>query len=293
MTLHQPQCIWKLDAELAEGPVWIADEAALYFVDIKGKRIHRCAEDGSQARSWQLEQQVGFALPLKGDDFICGLPGKLMRFSPLSGSVTLLHELEQNLPGNRLNDAFVDHQGSLWFGSMDDGEKAASGCLYRLNAEGILQHKDSDYVITNGPAMSPCGQIFYHTDTLQKKIYAFDVASDGALSGKRLFKAMTGVGHPDGTTVDALGYLWIAIFGGARIERYSPSGQLVETIHFPCSNITKVAFGGADLCTAFVTTAWKNLSPEARQQQALAGGIFSFRTDVPGQKQYQFSNGNA
>jgi D-xylonolactonase len=46
--------------------------------------------------------------------------------------------------------------------------------------------------------------------------------------------------------------------------------------------VTKVAFGGADYCTAFVTTAWKGLSATERSAQPTAGDLFSFRTDVPG-----------
>jgi D-xylonolactonase len=175
MNITQPECIWPLAATLGEGPVWHAEDNALYFVDIKQRAIHRCEEDGSRRQSWTVPEEVGFALPIHGGGFVCGLPGRLMRFSFDSGELTPLLELEADLPGNRLNDGYVDRHGCLWFGSMDNAEMAPSGSLYRLCEDQALERKDSGYVITNGPCVSPDGRTFYHTDTLEKTVYAFDV----------------------------------------------------------------------------------------------------------------------
>ena len=288
MNIMQPECIWKLDATLGEGPVWHARDEALYFVDIKQRAIHRCAEDGSHRRSWTMPAEIGFALPMADGDFVCGLPGRLMRFSCYSGQLTQLAELEADLPGNRLNDGYVDRNGSLWFGSMDNAEAAPSGSLFRIGAGHPLQHKDGGYVITNGPCTSPDGRTFYHTDTLEKLVYAFDLDQQGGLSNKRVLLRIEGDGYPDGTAVDADGALWIALFGGSRVERYSASGDFLDSVNMPCSNITKVAFGGPDLRTAFVTTARKGLTEAQLREQPLAGGLFSFRVASPGQPQHPF-----
>ncbi|CAN7705782.1 SMP-30/gluconolactonase/LRE family protein [Pseudoduganella sp. LjRoot289] len=288
----QAQCIWELGAHLGEGPFWHAAEAALYLVDIKSHRLHRCAEDGSARQSWDMPEAIGFALPMHGGgpngDLVCGLPGKLLRFTPATGEFKPLLELEADLPGNRLNDGYVDSHGALWFGSMDNGESEPTGSLYRINGSGALQRKDSGIVITNGPCHSPDGSTFYHTDTLGKTVYAYDAEPDGTLSNKRVFVHTAAPGHPDGSVVDADGCVWVAMFRGARVDRYSPAGELLASIAFPCSNITKVAFGGADLRTAFVSTAWKGLSDEERAAQPQAGGVFSFRVETPGQPQYQY-----
>jgi D-xylonolactonase len=288
MNLYQPECIWPLGATLAEGPVWHAEDKALYFVDIKQRAIHRCSEQGSRRQSWTLPDEVGFALPMHGGDFICGLPGRLERFSFETGALTMIQELEADLPGNRLNDGYVDRHGNLWFGSMDNAEVAPSGSLFRLSGSEGLQHKDGGYVITNGPCVSPDGRTFYHTDTLEKVIYAFDLDEQGSLSNKREFVRIAGSGYPDGTAVDADGALWVGLFAGARIERYAASGELLDTIAMPCSNITKVTFGGEDLRTVFVTTARKGLTAEELSREPLAGGIFSFRVASPGQLQHLY-----
>ena len=273
--------------------MWLEREQALYFVDIKGRKLHRCAADGSHRTSWDAPRQPGFVVPLQDSGLVCGMQDGLYRFDPAAGEFDHLGEVEPGVTGNRLNDGYVDAAGRLWFGSMHDGETDPSGALYRIDHHGaVVARLDDDYVITNGPAMSPDGLTLYHTDTLKKEVYQFDVGPHGALSGKRLFVRIAGSGHPDGMAVDAEGHVWVALFGGARIERYSPAGELVQTVPFPCANITKLTFGGADLCTAFVTTAWKGLSLEARTQQPLAGGLFSFRSPVPGLPQYQFSSGS-
>ena len=109
------------------------------------------------------------------------------------------------------------------------------------------------------------------------------------MQNKRLFASFHGKGgHPDGMAVDADGFVWIALFGGWRIDRFAPDGELVASIRFPCSNITKLAFGGDDLRTAYVTTARKGLSPEELERQPLAGALFTFRSDTPGLAQHAF-----
>jgi len=61
---------------------------------------------------------------------------------------------------------------------MHDGEEAKSGSLYRMDAEGVAR-MDKGVCITNGPCVSPDGKTFYHTDTLEKTIWAYDLAEDG------------------------------------------------------------------------------------------------------------------
>jgi len=277
-----PVCLWPLGAELGEGPVWNPVSRTVHFVDIKRRHIHRFSAATGETHTWSVAGQPGFLAPLTERFFVCGMQDGLYRFDTETGHCHRLIEVEPQLPGNRINDGFVDQHGRLWFGTMDDGEASASGSLYQLGDDGRLLLRDGGYVITNGPALSPEARTLYHADTVQRLVYAFDVGQDGALSGRRIFVRLSGQGYPDGMAVDADGHLWIAVFGGARIERRSPDGLLVDVIRFPCDNITKLAFGGDDLRTVYATTAWKGLSRREREQQPLAGGLFSFRAPVRG-----------
>ena len=283
MTHLEPACIWDVGAHLGEGALWHAPTRSVWFVDIKDRRIHRCDADGGNRRSWDAPGQPGFIVPAASGGMVCALEDGLYRFDPASGAFTPMRRVEHDLPGNRFNDGHVDAGGNLWFGSMDDGQAEATGALYRLGADGVLRRPDDGYVITNGPAISPDGRTLYHTDTPLRRVYAFDLRDDGSLANKRVFLQLPEGSRPDGMAVDNAGDLWIALFGGGRIERYTANGRLAGRVRFPCTNITKLAFGGDDLRTAYVTTAWKGLSPEGRAAQPLAGGLFAFRVDTPGQ----------
>jgi D-xylonolactonase len=286
---HLPVCLWPAGAELGEGPLWHGASGSVYFVDIRARQVHCCAADGSQRRSWTAPGQPSFIVPVAEGGFACALDDGLYRFSATTGEFSPLRSVEADLPGNRFNDGHVDAQGCLWFGSMDAGESKPTGSLYRIDSYGNLTNADSGYVITNGPAISPDGKTLYHTDTLEKTVFAFDLLPDGSLGGKRPFVKILGSGYPDGMAVDADGNVWIALFGGWRIERYSPEGKRIGHMGFPCSNITKLAFGGENLRTAYVTTAWKGLTPGQRAHEPLAGGLFKFLTDTPGMAQHEFS----
>lgn len=280
--MSEVECVWPVGAILGEGPVWSAAERAVWFVDIKSPAIHRFDTVTGERRSWPAPARCGFVLPLRTGGFVAGLKTGLHRFNPETGNFSLMHVVEPHAPNNRLNDGFVDAEGFLWFGSMDDNEEEPSGALYQLHHDGCVR-RDPGYVVSNGPAASPDGLTLYHTDTLAGIIYAFDRSRNGVLSSKRVFvRFAPGEGYPDGPIVDAEGCLWTGVFGGWGMRRYSPRGELLQTLKLPCSAVTKAAFGGDDLRTLYITTAHVALNAEERKQQPLAGGLFSARIEVPG-----------
>ncbi len=279
---HEPVCVWNVSAELGEGPLWLADEQVLWFVDIRQNQLHRFDPGTLGHTSIPTGENPSFIVRDADKHFIVGLRAGLHHFDPETRAFALLHEVEPDHPGNRLNDGAVDRKGRLWFGSMDNSETAATGSLYRLDADGPVA-VDRGYFVTNGPAFSPDGKVLYHTDSAKRTIYAFDMAEDSTLSNKRVFVTIEdGAGYPDGPVVDSEGCLWTGLYAGWAARRYTPRGELLATVSFPCANVTKLAFGGPDLRTAYATTAWKGLDARAREAQPLAGALFSFETDVPG-----------
>lgn len=285
----QPDCVWPVAAELGEGPAWSASAGCLWFVDIKGRQLHRHVPGQAGGRSFAMPDQPGFALPAAGGELLVGMPGALHRFDPSSGSLARLLALEADRPGNRLNDAFVDPRGRLWFGSMDDAETSPSGALYAWEHGRLRQHDDG-ICITNGPATSPDGRTLYHTDTLARRVHAFELSDEGETRDKRLLLQFDAShGWPDGTSVDADGCLWVAFFAGWAVRRYSPEGRLLATVRLPCANVTKLAFGGPGLRTAYLTTARKGLDAQQLAAQPLAGGLFAFEAPVAGLAPTEFT----
>ena len=285
--MREPKLVGEVVCELGEGPVWRAEDQALWWVDILAPRVHRLVPSTGEHRQWPAPERIGFIEPVAGGGWIAGLKSGLHSFDQATGSFERLHTIEDPVLDNRLNDAFVDAKGRLWFGSMHDGRTRKSGALYSLDARGVVRHDDG-YVITNGPAMSPDGRVFYHTDTRAGAIYTFDLSADGVLTGRRTFARIDPAdGAPDGATVDAEGCVWTALWGGWGVRRYSPAGEVVGFVRLPVANVTKIAFGGDDLSVAYVTTAWSDLTPAERAEQPLAGRLFQFDSRTRGLPQYE------
>lgn len=274
--------VLSLGATLGEGPIWVAHDAALWFVDIKAPSIHRFDPALEAVRSWTAPAQIGWILPDSNGRFLVGLQTGIHRFDPVDGDFSLVHAPELHLPGNRLNDATVHPDGALWFGSMDDSETAISGVFYRMDRSGCVASGLDAVSITNGPAVSRNGDILYHVDTIGRTIWRSVIDGSGVNDTRVFAQIEEGAGYPDGPTIDAEGCLWIGLFGGWGVRRYDPAGKLMASVAFPVANVTKVAFGGDGLATAYATTAAKGLSLAERRAQPLAGDLFAFDPGVCG-----------
>ena len=156
------------------------------------------------------------------------------------------------------------------------------GALYSWDrAQGLAPHDDG-FGVTNGPCFSPDARTFYLTDSFARTVFAYD-HHEGRLSNRRVFVELEdGAGFPDGTTIDAEGGLWIGLWDGWAVRRYAPDGTRTHEVRMPVGNVTKIAFGGADLRTAYATSACGGLDAEALAAQPLAGGLFAFAAPVTG-----------
>jgi sugar lactone lactonase YvrE len=276
------ECLADVHAVLGEGPVWVPSDEALYWVDIKGRKIFRLSNDGDLSQ-WPTPFRVGSLAPRAKGGFIAGTDQGIAEIDLRSGKLQIIANPEENLPENRFNDGKVDRQGRFWAGTMDDMETAATGTLYRIDPDLRWTVIDTGYGITNGPAFSPDGRIMYHSDTARQVTYAFDLDEDGSASNRRTFLQFgPGDGHPDGMTVDAQGSLWIAFWGGWCLRRFSPEGERLETVRLPVSQPTSCTFGGPALDQLYVTSASIGLDESALRMQPNAGGLFMVRPGVQG-----------
>jgi sugar lactone lactonase YvrE len=282
-------CVADVHAILGEGPVWVERDAALYWVDIKASTIFRLTDDGELSR-WRTPFRVGSLVPRASGGFLAGTDQGIAEFDLAAGRMQLLFNPEEALPHNRFNDGKVDREGRFWAGTMDDRERGSAGTLYRIDPNLDCTAIDTDYGITNGPAFSPDGRLMYHSDTLRKVTYEFDLDDRGNASDRRAFLHFgEGDGHPDGMTVDADGCLWIAFWGGWCVRRYSPTGELLQTIEVPVEQPSSCAFGGPDLDRLYVTSATKSLDDDALAMQPNAGGLFMLIPGVRGIAELPFA----
>lgn len=278
-------------ALLGESPFWHSTEQRLYWVDIEGRKIHRTDPATGADEVMELDEQVGCIAPRAGGGLVAALENGCALIdawgaAPRPFGAAVLADK----PDQRFNDGRVDATGRLWVGSLTSDKAHPAAALYRLDPDGSLTEIFGGLTTSNGAAFSPDGRIFYHADTPTHAIRAYDVDQrTGTLGNGRIFHQFeTGKGRPDGAAVDAEGCYWSALWDGWRVVRFSPAGELIQTIDLPVQRPTMVAFGGDDLKTAFVTSAGKNLTDAERAEQPHAGGVFSFRVDVPGLAQSLF-----
>ena len=183
-----------------------------------------------------------------------------------------------------MNDGACDPQGRFWAGTMADDHHAGGGALYRLDQHGRTELMLSDLTISNGLGWSPDGSTMYLVDSGPRVVYAFAFDRDhGTISDRRVLVTVAEeVGAPDGMTVDAAGDLWVAIYGGGRVHRYSPDGVLRQAITVPAKQTTCCGFAGPGLNRLYVTTATENWSDEQRRAEPAAGLVYRFDTDATG-----------
>ncbi len=281
--------VWDLGAQLGEGPAWFADEAALRFVDIKLGKLHRYDPATGAQETFDIGGMPSFVLPADGGQIVVGSGNQLLPVSKQGQIGTPLAEIP--MPAhNRTNDATVDALGRLWFGTMDDEEQQPTGALYCL-ANGQLQRMGGEAVVTNGPAITPDGRTLYHVDSGARTIWRFTIGKGPRILAREVFLQLTEAdGHPDGIVLDSEQCLWVALWDGWGLRRYHPNGKLLLTINLPCARVTKLAFGGSDLKTAYVTTARTGLSREELAAQPLAGGLFAFEAPIAGLALPHFSS---
>jgi sugar lactone lactonase YvrE len=256
---------------LGEGPLWSVRRGALFWVDILAPALRSLDLGNGVVSTWDMPEKIGWAIECANHDgFMIGLKSGFARLDIETMQIERIGHPEPDLPHNRLNDAKVDQAGRIWAGTMDDREVAASGALYRLDPALNWTRHDEGYGVTNGPTFSPNGATVYHTNTLDRTVFAFDLTDEGALTNKRVFlRFENSWGYPDGMCTDADGGIWIAHWGGSRVSRFSPDGRLDRSIALPASQITSCAFGGATLDRMFVTSAAVGVEGEP-----LAGALF-------------------
>lgn len=240
------------EATLGEGPTWDPATGRLLWIDILGSRVHTYDPATGRRTIRTTDQHVGAVKPRAGGGLVLNLRDGVALLDP-DDTFRWLHR--EPVPGRRANDAAVAPDGSLWAGTMRYDEAAGGGTLARVTADGTATTLLADVTVSNGTGWSPDGRHVYYIDTPTNRVDVFDY--DGELPSNRrpLVTIEEGAGYPDGLTVDADGCVWVALWDGGAVRRYTPTGELDRVITLPTPRTTACAFGGVDLTDLYVTTA--------------------------------------
>ncbi len=267
-------------ATIGESPTWVADERALYWIDVKAPALHRYCPDDEAVRSWPMTSDIGgFALTGDGGAVVALRQG-LFRLDLNSGALHLLVPPPFDPALFRFNEGACDAKGRFWIGVMFDplkgSEPAQLGRLHSFTFGEGLRDEPDVAELHNGMAWSGDGETFFLSHSNTGEIIAFDYeANGGTISNRRVFATVTAeCGIPDGAAIDTQGGYWSALHGGGKLRRFRPDGSIDRDIDLPISQPTMPAFVGEDLATLYVTSASDQLSAEAKAREPHAGGLF-------------------
>ncbi|HEU0241520.1 MAG TPA: SMP-30/gluconolactonase/LRE family protein [Micromonosporaceae bacterium] len=267
----------------AEGPAWHPSWGGLRWVDMfAGDMLALDAASGRVTRT-HLDTVAAAIRARSGGGMVAGITRGFALIDP-DGGMRRLGNLWP--PGPlRMNEGACDPHGRFYCGSMSQTPGAAM--LYRLDTDLRVSVVETGITISNGLAWSPDGGCAYYIDTPTGRVDVFDYDETTGLTGRRpLIAIPVDHGHPDGLTVDADGYVWVALYNGGAVRRYSPDGREDAVVRLPVSKPTAVALGGDDLRSLYITTSREYLPADAEPE---AGSLYRVTVDVPGVPLHTFA----
>lgn len=258
------------------------DEGTLYWVDISGKAVYAKSDGGNEAVQYGLPFEPGALAVREGGGMILATSEGLFEFDLQTRRLLPLVNPEPENRQNHFNDGKCDPAGRFIAGTRNR-ERKALAALYLLEKGRPPRKIHGPVTCSNGLAWSADAATFYYIDTPTSQVHAFhyDLARGGLSNERVAIEIPPSHGKPDGMTIDTLGNLWIALFGGSAVECWNPgTGKQQARIEVPARNVTSCVFGGHRFGTLFITTARNG--DKSSTTEDLGGSIFRADTGSRG-----------
>lgn len=270
---------------IGEDPKWSVRDQQLHWVDICGPAIHRFDPRRGALVTIRTQEMVT-SLALTEGGIVAASQSGLLHIDGSTGeTIRVLGHPEAHLRTNRFNTGKCDRRGRLWISTMAINVKAGQGSLYRVDPDLKMVKMERDQTLPNGVGWSPDDRRMYLTESAKKTIFEYDFdAVGGTIANRRALIQLpeADLGSPAGLTVDAEGYLWISVWDGWRLLRYSPTGQLDREVIMPVPRPTACAFGGSDLRTLYITSARIRVLEQSLAEAPTSGDLHAYDVDVRG-----------
>ncbi|MES2934069.1 MAG: SMP-30/gluconolactonase/LRE family protein [Pseudomonadota bacterium] len=294
MSHSTPQVAFDQAMQVGECPMWHPEEAAVYWVDIEGKAIHRLHPASGAHRVWPMPTEPATLARAQTGGLIVALRSGFAHLDTTTGTLTEIVKAPYDTATTRFNDGRCDAAGRFWVGTIYEPRDQQAAEMYCLERGALRKVWSGGTTVSNGLGFSPDNTTLYHSDTTAHVIrrHALNL-TDGTVGPAQLLKqfstdkANNYGGRPDGAAVDSEGAYWCAMFEGGRLLRLSPQGELLQEINLPVRCPTMLAFGGEDLRTLYITSAGKR--PEAELVQfPLSGRLLSLTVEVAGRVEHAY-----
>ena len=289
MSNNIPEIAFDQAMQVGECPLWHPEEAALYWVDIGGKAIHKLHPKSGQHQSWSTPTEPAAIARSASGGLLVALRSGFSRLDISTGELTQVVAAPYDTGTTRFNDGRCDAAGRFWVGTIYEPRDKQAAEMYCLERGKLRLAWSGGTTVSNGLAFSPDNHTMFHADTTSHAIrrHDFDLAS-GQVGTPQLFKQFSSDkannygGRPDGAAVDSEGAYWCAMFEGGRVLRLAQNGDILAEIALPLRCPTMLAFGGGDLRTLYITSATHNRSAAELTQYPASGRVLSIRVDVAG-----------
>jgi gluconolactonase len=253
----------------AEGPA-VDKEGNLYAVNFqKEGTIGKITPSGAAEIFVELPNGSvgnGIRFNSKGEMFIADYTNhNILKVDMASKQISVhAHDSAMNQP----NDIAIDSKDRLY--ASDPNWKAGTGRFWRIDTDGKTNILEDSMGTTNGIEVSPDEKSLYVNESVQRKVWVYDLSENGTISNKRLLIEFPDFGM-DGMRCDIDGNLYITRYGKGVVVKLSPKGEILKEIILLGKSPSNIAFGGKDGCTAYVTLQDK-------------GNVESFRVDTAGRE---------
>ncbi|MEM9671700.1 MAG: SMP-30/gluconolactonase/LRE family protein [Bacteroidota bacterium] len=250
-----------------EGPA-VDTEGNLYAVNFQEQgTIGRVTSEGVASLFVRLpEGSVGNGIRFNraGDMLIADYPQhNILKVNMADQSISVLvHNDAMNQP----NDITITQNDVLF--ASDPSWSEGTGQLWRIDPDGSTTLLEENMGTTNGVEVSPDEKTLYVNESVQRKVWAYDLSPDGQISNKRELITFPDFGM-DGMRCDVTGNLYITRHGKGTVVKLSPEGEVLQEIQMTGDLPSNIAFGGPDGRTAYVTLQDR-------------GCVETFRVEEPG-----------
>ena len=267
-------------AHHGEGPVWHESWGGLRYVDMLAGDILTVDPDSAGVDRLHVGEVAAAFRPRTAGGMVAAID-RGFAFIAADGTLESLGDVWPDT-AVRMNEGGCDPDGRFYCGSMAYEGTPGAGSVYCLDVDHSVSTVLEGVTVSNGLAWSVDGQLAYYIDTHEQSVDVFDydpATGIVAASRRRLVTIPPEHGGPDGMTVDADGYLWVAMWGGSAVRRYAPDGSPDGVVELPVTQVTACTFGGANLDELYITTSRESVPAG---EQPAAGAIFRASPGVRG-----------
>ena len=267
---------------IGEGLALGRDGQSIHWVDICRPCIFSLNLKSNELTRFPQEEMVTAINDTENGLLVASSSGIRLIEHSSGRTLRTLSDPEAHIPTNRFNDGKCDSKGRFWIGSTAFNFEIGAGSLYRVDEDGTTRTVETNLTLPNGMGWSCDNRTMYLIDTADRLVYAYDFdEAGGEISNRRTLVEMDEncVGSPDGMDVDDEGNLWIAMWDGWSLRKYSPDGVLLNEVAVPFPRPTSCLYLGNDPKRLIVASARIRVSNDLLEKHPLAGSVISLPLD--------------